>query len=100
MNLNVLTRFAQKMPGQSPPVFLTCLFGLGAGLAAVAFQLGINALYRVTILRSSHISADWINLAGSHPVGPTKWQGAGVGTAARSAPGAGFDVQARHELNQ
>ena len=54
MNLSGLARFAQKLPGQGRPIFLTCIFGLGAGLAAVAFQLGMNALYNVSILRLSH----------------------------------------------
>ncbi len=35
---------------------LTCVYGLGAGLAAVAFQVGMNALYRVGIVRLSHSS--------------------------------------------
>ncbi len=56
MNLNGLARFAQKLPGQGRPIFLTCLFGLSAGLAAVAFQLGMNALYSVSIVRLSHAS--------------------------------------------
>jgi CIC family chloride channel protein len=54
--MHALARFAQKLPGQGRPIFLTSIFGLGAGLAAVAFQLGMNTLYRVTIVRLSHAS--------------------------------------------
>jgi chloride channel protein, CIC family len=56
VTVNALARFAQKLPGQSRPIVLTCVYGLGAGLAAVAFQLGMNMLYRVTIVRLSHAS--------------------------------------------
>src|SRR5689334_3614448 len=54
--MNGLERLAQRFPDQSRPIFLTCVYGLGAGLAAVAFQLGMNALYRVGIVRLSHAS--------------------------------------------
>jgi len=33
---------------------LTCVYGLVAGLAAVAFQVGMNTLYRAGIVRLSH----------------------------------------------
>jgi CIC family chloride channel protein len=56
VNANGLARFAQRLPGQGRPIFLTCIYGLGAGLAAVAFQLGMNALYSQTIVRFSHAS--------------------------------------------
>lgn len=51
MNAQRLAQFAQKLPGRSRPIFLTCVYGLGAGLAAVAFQLAMNALYKVTFLQ-------------------------------------------------
>jgi CIC family chloride channel protein len=57
MNVNQLARFAQRLPGRGRPIFLTCVYGLGAGLAAVAFQLAINVLYRTTFVRLSHQSA-------------------------------------------
>ena len=44
----------QRLPGQSRPIFLTCVYGLGAGLAAVAFQAAMNGLYQVTYVRLSH----------------------------------------------
>ena len=56
VNANRLARFAQRLPGQGRPIFLTCIFGLGAGLVAVAFQVGMNALYNQTIVRFSHAS--------------------------------------------
>ena len=56
VNLSGLARFAQRLPGQGRPIFLTCVYGLGAGLAAVAFQQGINAFYRATIVQVSHAS--------------------------------------------
>jgi CIC family chloride channel protein len=52
-----LARFAERLPGQSRPIVLTCIYGLGAGLAAVAFQQGMNALYRLTVVQLSHQSA-------------------------------------------
>lgn len=56
MSLDRLARFAQKLPGQGRSIFFTCVFGIGAGLAAVAFQLGMNALYGATIVHLSHLS--------------------------------------------
>ena len=44
VNANRLAQFAQRLPGRGRPIFLTCVFGLAAGLAAVAFQLAMNAL--------------------------------------------------------
>ncbi len=56
MNLNRLAQFAQRLPGQGRPIFLTCIFGLGAGLGAVAFQQGMNWLYNGTLVQFSHQS--------------------------------------------
>ena len=56
VNLDRLARFAQKLPGQSRPVFLTCAYGFGAGLAAVAFQWAMNGLYRLSLVNLSHQS--------------------------------------------
>src|SRR5262249_22211766 len=49
-----LALFAQKLPGQSRPVILTCAYGLAAGLAAVVFQLAMNWLYRLSLVQLSH----------------------------------------------
>lgn len=56
MNTQQLAQFAQRLPGRSRPIFLTCVFGLGAGLAAVAFQLSMNALYSATFVQLAHRS--------------------------------------------
>lgn len=56
MALTRLARFAQRLPGRGRPIFLTCVYGLGAGLAAVAFQAGMNVLYRATFVQLSHRS--------------------------------------------
>jgi chloride channel protein, CIC family len=49
-----LPGLVQRLPGQSRPIFLTCVYGLGAGLAAVAFQAAMNGLYQVTYVQLSH----------------------------------------------
>lgn len=56
MNTQRLAQFVQRIPGRSRPIFLTCVFGLGAGLATVAFQLAMNALYRATFVQLAHRS--------------------------------------------
>lgn len=56
MNSNDIARLAQKLPKQSRDIFLTCVYGLIAGLAAVAFQLSVNFFYNHTILALSHQS--------------------------------------------
>ena len=43
----------QKLPRNARPVLLTTLYGLCAGLAAVIFEIGIDRLYKATILRFS-----------------------------------------------
>jgi CIC family chloride channel protein len=66
VNLDRLARFAQRLPGRSRPIFLTCVYGLGAGLAAVAFQKAMNLLYQFTFVSFSHRSATfflWASLA-------------------------------------
>ena len=57
----------QKLPGQGRPIFLTCVFGLVAGLAAVAFQLSVTALYTGTLVPLSHQSTA-VFLVGSFAV--------------------------------
>ena len=49
-----LARLTEKLPSRGRPIVLTCVYGLVAGLAAVAFQVGMNTLYRVGIVRLSH----------------------------------------------
>ena len=54
--MQVLTRYLQKLPGQTRAVSETCIYGLAAGAATVAFQLGMNWLYRLGLVRLSHQS--------------------------------------------
>ena len=54
--MQVLTRYLQKLPGQTRAVAETCLYGLAAGAATVAFQLGMNWLYRLGLVQLSHQS--------------------------------------------
>jgi len=56
VNLNGLVRFTQKLPGQGRPIFLTCVYGLSAGVIAVVFQLSANAFYQNSLVRLSHQS--------------------------------------------
>jgi CIC family chloride channel protein len=59
-----LGQLVERLPGRSRAIVRTCVYGLGAGLAAVAFQVGMNALYREGILRWSR-SSTGVFLAGS-----------------------------------
>src|ERR1039457_2284911 len=54
--MQVLARYLQKLPGQTRAVSETCLYGLAAGAATVAFQLAMNWLYRSGLVRLSHQS--------------------------------------------
>jgi len=54
--VNRISRLVQRLPSRGRPVFLTSVFGLSAGLAAVAFQISMNALYRFTFVQLSHRS--------------------------------------------
>jgi CIC family chloride channel protein len=54
--MQVLARYLQKLPGQTRAVGETCLYGLAAGAATVAFQIGMNWLYRLGLVRLSHQS--------------------------------------------
>jgi CIC family chloride channel protein len=64
MNLDSMRRWSQRLPTRGRPIVLTCVYGLAAGLAAVAFQAGMNTLYRVGIVRFSHASTT-VYLVGS-----------------------------------
>ncbi len=57
----------QRLPPQTRTLVMTCLYGLVAGLSAVAFQLAINWLYRWTLVELSHHSLK-VFLAGSFAV--------------------------------
>jgi len=48
-----LVQLLQRLPRQTRAVAQTCLYGLAAGVATVAFQLGMNWLYRAGLVRLS-----------------------------------------------
>ena len=54
--MQFLIRFLQKLPKQPRAVWETCLYGLAAGGATVAFQLGMNWLYQLGFVRLSRQS--------------------------------------------
>ena len=54
--MQILLRYLQRSPKQSRAVLQTCVYGLGAGASAVFFQLGINWLYRIGLVRLSRQS--------------------------------------------
>ena len=51
-----LRSLLQRLPARSRSVLTTCVYGLGAGASAVAFQLGINWLYQLGLIRLSRQS--------------------------------------------
>ncbi len=67
MSFVKIARVVQRLPAQTRPVILTCAYGLAAGLAAVAFQLAMNALYRFSFVNLSHHSRA-VFLSGSFAV--------------------------------
>lgn len=52
--MQFLARYLQKLPEQTRAVSETCLYGLAAGIATVAFHLGMNWLYHLGPVRLSH----------------------------------------------
>ena len=46
-----LAAYLQTLPRNGRPILLTTVYGLGAGAAAVVFEVGINAVYAQTFLR-------------------------------------------------
>jgi CIC family chloride channel protein len=46
----------ERMPAQTRAALQTCLYGLAAGAVAVAFQVGINWVYRAGLFALSHQS--------------------------------------------
>lgn len=67
MNLDRLARFAQRLPKRSRSIFLTCVYGLGAGIATVAFQRAINWLFTLSFGKLSQQSHE-VFLGGSFTV--------------------------------
>lgn len=46
----------QRLPAQTRGIVRTCIYGLGAGVAAVAFQQGMNLVYSLTFVRLSGLA--------------------------------------------
>jgi len=51
-----LRRQLQRLPARSRGILITCIYGTGAGASAVVFQLGMNWLYHLGLVRLSHES--------------------------------------------
>ncbi len=51
-----LQSLVRKLPSRWRAVLTTCVYGLGAGASAVAFQLGTNWFYQLGLVRLSHQS--------------------------------------------
>ncbi|MGP8199021.1 MAG: chloride channel protein [Limisphaerales bacterium] len=56
MNAPFLVRIQLRLPKQIREIFKACLYGLGAGLGAVAFQLAIGWLFQLGLVNLSHQS--------------------------------------------
>jgi CIC family chloride channel protein len=56
MKFSNLSRLLQRLPVRGRTILVSCVYGLVAGTAAVAFQLGINWLYRLGLVQLSHQS--------------------------------------------
>ncbi|HVY71780.1 MAG TPA: chloride channel protein [Verrucomicrobiae bacterium] len=64
MNKLVIARQFRRLPPQTRVVLATCIYGTGAGLIAVAFQLAIKWIYNAGLVRLSQQSTATF-LAGS-----------------------------------
>jgi CIC family chloride channel protein len=56
MNISRLPGLLQRLPARGRTVLISCVYGLSAGVAAVAFQLGINWVYQAGIVQLSQQS--------------------------------------------
>jgi CIC family chloride channel protein len=56
MTFSKLQHLVQRLPTRGRTVLISCIYGLSAGAAAVAFQLGINWVYQLGIVQLSHQS--------------------------------------------
>ncbi|HUZ07443.1 MAG TPA: chloride channel protein [Candidatus Paceibacterota bacterium] len=56
MNLSKLNQLMQRLPARGRTILVSCVYGLSAGAAAVAFQLGINWVFKLGLVRLSHDS--------------------------------------------
>lgn len=51
-----MVEWLAKLPERPRAIFKTCVYGLAAGLAAVAFQVALDGCYRAGVVRLSHLS--------------------------------------------
>jgi CIC family chloride channel protein len=56
VNVPILVRIQQRFPKRVREIFKACLYGVSAGLAAVAFQLFITWMFQLGLLNLSHQS--------------------------------------------
>ena len=56
MNLANWQHRLQRLPSRGRTILVACAYGLAGGGAAVAFLLGINAIYKLGLVRLSHQS--------------------------------------------
>jgi CIC family chloride channel protein len=56
MKLARLQNLLQRLPTRGRTILISCIYGLSAGAVAVAFQLGINWMYKLGLVRLSHQS--------------------------------------------
>ena len=56
MNFSKFQNLLQRLPARGRTVLISCVYGLSAGAAAVAFQLGINWIYKLGLVQLSHQS--------------------------------------------
>lgn len=67
MNASDFARHLQKLPKRTRSILATCVYGLAAGVATVAFQFTVNLLYRQTFARLAQEPAN-VFLPGSFAV--------------------------------
>ena len=56
MSILALPSYVQKLPKRARIPLQTCIYGLGAGIVTVAFQVGMSRLYDATFVNLSHQS--------------------------------------------
>lgn len=62
VNAEIISQYLNKLPGRTRAILLISLFGLAAGLVAVAFHLTIHFIFDQTFVRFQRMSVN----AGSH----------------------------------
>ena len=57
VEMSLVSTLVQRLPQQSQSIVRTCVYGLGGGVAAVAFLLAMNWVYRLGLAALSHRSS-------------------------------------------